>query len=167
MKFLRDLLDKQEPLFHKGGKLEKLYPIYEMLDTFMFTPSDVTKGNTHVRDGIDLKRTMITVALALGPVILMTLFNTGYQANTALSHAGLEATGWRADIITMLGLGFDPSNWCANLVHGLLWFLPVFLVTQVAGGFWEVIFASVRGHEVNEGFLVTGLLFPLILLHAK
>lgn len=163
MKFLRDILDKQEPLFHKGGKLEKLYPLYEMLDTFAFTPGQTAKGNTHVRDGIDLKRTMITVAMALGPVIAMTLYNTGYQANLALANAGMEAEGWRADVLRMMGMGFDPSNIIHNVLHGLMWFLPVFIVTQIAGGIWEVVFATVRKHEVNEGFLVTGLLFPLIL----
>lgn len=162
MKFLRDFLDKVEPHFEKGGKLEKLYPLYEAGDTFLFSPGSVTKGNTHIRDGIDLKRTMITVAMALFPVIIMALYNTGYQANLALQSTGMEAEGWRASIITMLGLGFDPGNILANLVHGLLWFLPVFIITQIAGGTWEMLFASVRGHEVNEGFLVTGLLFPLI-----
>jgi len=163
MKILRNILDKQEPLFHKGGKLEILYPLYEMLDTFAFTPGQVAEGNTHVRDGIDLKRTMITVAFALGPIVLFALFNTGFQANTALAGAGLEAAGWRADIIRMIGLGFDASNPIHNIFHGLMWFLPVFIVTQIAGGLCEVLFATVRKHEVNEGFLVSGLLYPLIL----
>jgi Na+-transporting NADH:ubiquinone oxidoreductase subunit B len=163
MKFLRDILDKVEPHFTKGGKLEKFYPLYEAGDTFLYSPDYVTKGNTHVRDGIDLKRTMITVAMALGPVVLMALYNTGYQANLALSQSGAVAQGWRAAVIDTLGLGFDPANIIHNFFHGLLWFLPVFLVTQIAGGFWEVMFATVRKHEVNEGFLVTGLLFPLIL----
>lgn len=163
MKGLRDFFDSIEPHFHKGGKLEKMYPLYEAIDTFAFTPGEVAKGNTHVRDGIDLKRTMITVAIALMPVILMTLYNTGFQANSALASAGLDAAGWRADIIRMIGIGFDPGSLIANMFHGLLWFLPVFIVTQLAGGLWEGLFASVRGHEINEGFLVTGLLFPLTL----
>ena len=103
-----------------------------------------------------------SLEMALFPVIIMALYNTGYQANLALQSTGIEAEGWRASIITMLGLGFDPGNILSNLVHGLLWFLPVFIITQIAGGTWEMLFASVRGHEVNEGFLVTGLLFPLI-----
>lgn len=162
MKILRDVLDKVEPHFEKGGKLEKFYPLFEMGDTFLFSPGSVTKGNTHVRDGIDLKRTMITVAMALFPVILMALYNTGYQANLALETSGIVAEGWRASVISMLGIGFDSANILSNFVHGLLWFLPIFIVTQVAGGIWEALFATVRGHEVNEGFLVTGLLFPLI-----
>lgn len=163
MQFLRDILDKQEHHFEKGGKLEILYPLYEMADTFAFTPGSVAKGNTHVRDGIDLKRTMISVAIALTPVILMCLYNTGYQSNLALETMGLEATGWRADIINMLGLGFSPLNILSNFFHGLLWFLPIFITVQIAGGIFEVIFATVRKHEVNEGFLVTGLLLPLTL----
>lgn len=163
MKFLRDLLDSKEHLFHKGGKLEKMYPLYEMIDTFAYTPADVTTGQTHVRDGIDLKRTMITVAMALFPVIIWTLYNTGYQANAALVQSGLEATGWRADIMAMLGIAHNPANIAANMIYGFLFFFPVFLVTQIAGGTCELIFSLVRKHEINEGFLVTGLLYPLIL----
>jgi Na+-transporting NADH:ubiquinone oxidoreductase subunit B len=106
---------------------------------------------------------MITVAVALFPAIAMALYNTGYQANLALQTSGLEATGWRAAIIAATGIGFDPTNIIANVLHGALWFFPIFLVTQLAGGFWEVLFATVRKHEINEGFLVTGLLFPLTL----
>lgn len=163
MKFLRDALDKAEPLFHKGGKFEVMYPLYEAIDTFAYTPGMVAEGNTHVRDGIDLKRTMITVAMALGPIVLFALYNTGMQANLALANAGLEATGWRADIINAMGIGFDPFNVFANMFHGFLWFFPVFLVTQMAGGLCELLFSTVRKHEINEGFLVTGLLYPLIL----
>lgn len=163
MQFLRNALDKVEPLFHKGGKFEVMYPLYEAIDTFAYTPGMVSQGNTHVRDGIDLKRTMITVAIALSPVILMTLYNTGFQANLALETAGMEAAGWRADIIRMLGLGFDSSNIIANMFHGFLWFFPVFLVTQIAGGTCELLFSTVRKHEINEGFLVSGLLYPLTL----
>jgi Na+-transporting NADH:ubiquinone oxidoreductase subunit B len=163
MKFLRNILDAQAPLFEKGGKLEKLYALYEAIDTFAFTPGETAEGSTHVRDGIDLKRTMITVAFALGPIVLFTLFNTGYQSNLALQNAGITPEGWRATIITGLGLGFDPSNILHNFFHGFLWFFPVFLVTQMAGGFWEGLFAMTRGHEINEGFLVSGLLFPLTL----
>ncbi len=115
MKFLRDVLDRVEHQFEKGGKLEKLYPLYEARDTFLYTPGSVTSGNTHVRDGIDLKRTMITVAMALFPAILMCLYNTGKQANLAIS-GGTEAGGWRADLMTAIGLGFDPLN----IVHNFL-----------------------------------------------
>lgn len=164
MKFLRNLLDSQHDNFAKGGKLEKFYPMYEMIDTFIYTPGDVTKGNVHLRDSIDLKRTMVTVAMALTPCILMALYNTGFQANTALSGMGATvASGWRGEILSMLGMGVNPSSYLANMLHGLLYFLPIFLVTNIVGGFWEVIFATVRKHEINEGFLVTGILFPLTL----
>jgi Na+-transporting NADH:ubiquinone oxidoreductase subunit B len=163
MKFLRDTLDKVEHHFEKGGKLEKLYPLYEAGDTFLFSPGSVATGNTHLRDGIDLKRTMVTVAMALFPAIIFAMYNTGYQSNLALQNSGIIAEGWRATLMTMTGIGFDPMNILSNFVHGLLWFVPVFIVCNVVGGFWEMIFASIRGHEVNEGFMVTGLLFPLIL----
>lgn len=162
MKFLRDILDNVEPHFTKGGKFEKFYPLYEAGDTFLFSPGDVTKGNTHIRDGIDLKRTMVTVAMALFPVIVFAMYNTGYQANAAIQSSGIAAEGWRASIMSMIGLAQDPGNIASNLFYGMLWFVPVFIVTNVVGGIWEVGFATVRGHEVNEGFMVTGLLFPLI-----
>lgn len=164
MKLIRDLLDKQAPLFHKGGPLEKLYPIYEANDTLLFTPGEVTKGNTHVRDSLDLKRLMITVVIALIPCLLMALYNTGYQANHAISagHA-MPIDGWRTDLYMLLfGKDFAP-NFIHNLFHGVLWFLPVMLTTFVIGGHVEVIFAILRKHEINEGFLVTGFLFPLTL----
>jgi len=164
MKALRKMLDQVEPLFHKGGPLEKLYAQYEMIDTFLYTPGQVTKGPTHVRDGIDLKRTMITVVAALTPCIFMAMWNTGYQANLAMQQMGAATTGeWRGIIIDILEIGYNPSSVLANIFHGFLYFFPIFLITQMAGGLWEVLFATVRKHEINEGFLVTGMLFPLTL----
>jgi Na+-transporting NADH:ubiquinone oxidoreductase subunit B len=164
MKFLRDILDAQHHHFVHGGKLEKLYPLYEALDTFAYTPGQVAEGSVHVRDALDLKRLMITVVIALTPAIMMALFNTGYQANLALEAMGAATVeGWRGAIYHALGFGVDSSNILGNFFHGALYFFPIFLVTQLAGGFWEVLFATVRKHEVNEGFLVTGMLFPLTL----
>ena len=164
MKALRKMLDQVEPLFHKGGPLEKLYAQYEMIDTFLYTPGQVTKGPTHLRDSIDLKRTMITVVAALVPCIFMAMWNTGYQANLAMQQMGVATTGeWRGIIIDILGVGYNPSSALANIFHGFLYFFPIFLITQIAGGLWEVLFATVREHEINEGFLVTGMLFPLTL----
>ena len=164
MKVLRDLLDQIEPFVRKGEPLEKLYPQYEALDTFLFTPGQVTKGPTHVRDSIDLKRPMITVIAALVPCIFMAMWNTGYQANLAMQQIGATTTGeWRGVIVDILGIGYNPSSALANIFHGFLYFFPIFLITQLAGGLWEVLFATVRDHEINEGFLVTGMLFPLTL----
>ena len=163
MKILRDFLDSKEHHFLKGGKLEKAYPLYEMIDTFIYTPGEVSKGSVHVRDALDLKRVMITVAVALVPCIFMAMYNTGYQANKVLMESGMAATGWRFFVLEFLGLVINPSSCISNVLHGSLYFLPIFLVTQIAGGFWEVLFATVRKHEINEGFLVTGLLFPLTL----
>lgn len=164
MKFLRKFLDKQEKHFEEGGKLKGLYPLYEAIDTFLYTPGKPTSGPSHIRDAMDFKRMMMMVVYALAPAILVGLYNTGYQANMALSQLGGEAAeGWRIAILNGLGIGLDPANIFACFIHGLLYFLPIYIVTMAAGGFWEVLFASVRKHEVQEGFLVTGLLFPLIL----
>ncbi len=164
MKVLRRFLDKQEKHFTAGGKLQRLFPLYEAIDTFLFTPDTVTKGSVHVRDVIDLKRTMMMVVYALIPTVLMALYNTGLQANLAYQQSGnANDLPWQAQIVDALGLGLDPTSLFANVVLGALYFLPVYIITLAAGGFWEVLFASVRRHEVNEGFLVTSLLFPLIL----
>ena len=164
MKQLRTILDKVHPHFNEGGKLEKLYPVYEALDTFLYSPGEVTKGATHVRDGLDLKRMMITVAIALFPCGLMAMFNTGYQANLAMENMGvLSEPGWRGLVIQTLGVGYDYEHIVSNLLHGALYFIPIFLVCNMVGGFWEALFCIIRKHEMNEGFLVTGILFPLIL----
>ncbi len=164
MKLLRNLLDGLHPHFDKGGKLEKLYPLYEAIDTFLYSPGEVTASASHVRDGMDLKRMMIMVVVALGPCILMAMFNTGYQSNLYIEQMAMAGVaGWRGEFIEMLGVGYDPQSIIANFIHGALYFVPVFLVCNIVGGIWEVLFATIRKHEVNEGFLVTGMLFPLTL----
>lgn len=142
MKFLENILEKMHPLFAKGGKLEMFYPLFEAGDTFAFTTSETTKGRTHVRDHFDMKRLMISVVIALTPPLIMGFYNTGYQA--------------------LVAQGIDPSL-TACLFKGLLTVLPIIITSYAVGGFWEVIFAVVRKHEINEGFLVTGLLLPLTL----
>lgn len=164
MKFLRNLLDKQEKHFEEGGKLEKLYPLYEAIDTFLYTSGSVTKHASHTRDALDLKRMMMMVVYALIPTVIMALYNTGLQANLLIAgQSSVPDTNWQQSVIAWLGVGFDPNNIFANFVHGAFYFLPVYIVTMTVGGFWEVLFATVRKHEVNEGFLVSGLLFPLTL----
>jgi Na+-transporting NADH:ubiquinone oxidoreductase subunit B len=164
MKPLRDLLGRLHPHFAKGGKYERFHPLYEMVDTFLYTPGDVTQGPSHVRDAIDLKRIMFTVVVALLPCIYMAMYNSGLQGNLALDRLGIdEPGGWRSFVMSKLGLGFDATSWLSNFVYGSLYFIPVFLVTNIVGGLWEVLFATVRKHEINEGFLVTGMLFPLTL----
>lgn len=164
MKPLRQFLDNLHPLFTRGGKLEKLYPLYEAGDTFLFTPGEVTAGPSHVRDALDLKRMMITVVVALVPCIFMAIWNTGYQANLVLEGMGVETPeGWRGALMSALGIVADPNSQLANLLHGALYFIPLFLVTNIIGGSFEVVFSIVRKHEINEGFLVTGMLYPLTL----
>ncbi|MBE91250.1 MAG: NADH:ubiquinone reductase (Na(+)-transporting) subunit B [Rhodospirillaceae bacterium] len=158
---LRKYFDYIEPHFEEGGKWEKYFPIYEMVESFLYTPKTVTTGAPHVRSYIDMKRIMTYVVLATLPCIILGLYNTGYQTNTALSE--FEASGWRSSIIEFLGIGFDPNNILANIFHGALYFIPIYLTTLVAGGIFEVWFATVRKHEVNEGFLVSSMLYALIL----
>lgn len=163
MKALREYLDDLHDRFAKGGPWEKLFPLYEATDTFLYTPGEVTKGPSHVRDAMDLKRMMGTVYVALIPCIVMAMYNTGLQANLALESMGDAAAGWRGDVINALGVGYSPGNIFACLLHGALYFLPVYLVSVAAGGAWEVLFACVRRHDINEGFLITSILFPLTL----
>ncbi|QEG35470.1 NADH:ubiquinone reductase (Na(+)-transporting) subunit B [Bythopirellula goksoeyrii] len=161
---LRKLLDRLHPAFSKGSKLEKLYPMYEAIDTFLYTPSDTTQGPSHVRDGMNLKRMMSLVVVALLPCFFMAFDNTGYQANLAIENGqGTPTEGWRESVLTALGLGHDPGSFLDNFVLGGLYFIPVYFVTVAVGGAWEGLFASVRKHEINEGFLVTSALFPLTL----
>ena len=155
----RRLLDSLEPTFRPGGKLQRLYPLYEAIDTFIYTPGQVTTGTTHVRDGMDLKRMMVTVAMALLPCIAMAMYNTGHQAMLT----GMELVGVRAELLQALGFTLHPDNMVACIAYGALYFIPIFLVCNLVGGLWEALFASIRKHEINEGFLVTGLLFPLTL----
>lgn len=164
MKFLRKFLDAQEKHFVNGGKLSRFYPLYEAIDTFLYTPGTVTKFAPHIRDNIDSKRLMITVVIAMVPSILMALYNTGYQANLGMATKGMTTIpGWRGSLQEMMGMACDPNSILSNFLHGALYFVPVFLVTNIVGGFWEGLFSIVRKHEINEGFLVTGMLFPMIL----
>ncbi|WP_170582704.1 NADH:ubiquinone reductase (Na(+)-transporting) subunit B [Ruegeria arenilitoris] len=161
---LRSFFDRIEPNFTKGGKYEKFFPIYEMVESFIYTPKTVTSVAPHARSYVDMKRIMTYVVIATIPCILWGMYNTGFQANSAIATLGPEsATGWRIAVLQALGISLDPSSIFANVMHGLMYFLPIYIVTLVAGGTFEVIFATVRGHEVNEGFLVTSMLYTLIM----
>ena len=180
---LRKMLDKVEPLFHKGGPLEPLYPLYEANDTFLYTPGEVAKGNTHVRDAIDTKRMMTMVIVALIPVIFMAMYNTGFQAQKIFAAGaatvptdytvaeGLWSGDWRYSVLEAVGIDvtYNRGSFLSIgsilpcMFHGALYFLPVYIVCMVVGGHCELIFSVLRKHEINEGFLVTGMLFPLTL----
>ena len=143
MKPLRNLLEKVKPKFEKGGKLEKFYPAFNAFETFLFVPGETTPANgAHVRDAIDLKRTMILVVLSLVPCLLFGMWNTGYQHYKAL---GINA------------------SFIDNFIFGAIKVLPIVIVTYVVGLTVEFIFAIIRKHKVNEGFLVTGMLIPLVM----
>ncbi len=160
---IRQTLDNLEPHFHKGGKYEKFYPLYEAVDTIFYSPASVAKTASHVRDGVDLKRIMITVWLCTFPAMFFGMWNTGWQANEAIAAGYESMAGWREMVLLTLAGGHDAGSLWSNFVLGATYFLPIYLVTFVVGGFWEVLFAIKRGHEVNEGFFVTSVLFALIL----
>ena len=142
MKFLQDILDKFEPLFEKGGKFEKLHPLWEAQRTFIFTPKTTApiKG-AQIRDAIDLKRMMMTVVIALIPCLIFGIWNTG--------HMHYLSAGQEAEHVD-------------KFVYGLWLVLPIVLVSYVSGGLVEVTFSILRKHPLTEGFLVTGMLIPLI-----
>ena len=160
---LRDLLDRMEPSFHPGGKYEKFYALYEAGDTIFYTPGKVTASASHVRDAVDLKRIMTTVWLCAWIPMFAGMYYTGHNANLAMAELGIaNAEGWRGFIIELLA-GYNPDSWWDCLIHGAVYFVPIYFVTFVVGGFWEVLFATKRGHEVTEGFFVPSLLFALTL----
>ncbi|SFF58025.1 Na+-transporting NADH:ubiquinone oxidoreductase subunit B [Fontimonas thermophila] len=164
MSALRSFLDRVEPLFKKGGRFERFYPLYEAVDTIAYSPGEVTRVAPHVRDGIDLKRVMIYVWLATFPAIAVGCWNVGYQANNALIALGqTQIAGWRGALLHLFGVGIDPTSIWDCFWHGFWYWLPIYAVTFVVGGFWEVLFATVRRHEINEGFFVTSILFSLTL----
>jgi len=159
VKFLRNFLDKQE----ENLKGTKFFYLFEAIDSFLFTTGTKTKRASHIRDFLDLKRTMVIVVLALIPAVFMALYNTGYQANLAIQKlADFQPHTWQQSLLATLGIAFDAGNFFANIIHGALYFFPVYIVTLMVGGFWEVLFATIRKHPIAEGFLVTSLLFPLI-----
>ncbi|KZN33138.1 NADH:ubiquinone reductase (Na(+)-transporting) subunit B [Pseudoalteromonas luteoviolacea] len=159
-KFLEDI----EPHFEPGGKHEKWYALYEAIATVFYTPGYVNKGGTHVRDNIDLKRIMILVWMATFPAMFFGMFNIGHQAAIAIGNGFDIANTWQAGIFQALGGELTAtSGWAAKMFYGACFFLPIYGTVFIVGGFWEVLFASVRKHEVNEGFFVTSVLFALIL----
>ena len=144
MNFLRNYLDKQKPKFEKGGKLEKFHSVFTGFESFRFVPNTTTSSGAHIRDAVDLKRTMIIVVLALIPALLFGIYNVGYQ------H--FNAVGGLADT-TFFQLFF----------YGLWKVLPMIIVSYVVGLGIEFAVAQMKGHEINEGFLVSGLLIPMIM----
>ncbi|NQZ86293.1 MAG: NADH:ubiquinone reductase (Na(+)-transporting) subunit B [Colwellia sp.] len=159
-KFIEDI----EPQFEKGGKLETWYALYEAVATGLFTPGQVNKGQTHVRDSIDLKRIMITVWLAVFPAMFFGMYNIGFQATEALAAGYALPDSWQVGLFEFIGGSLSAESGCFSMMlYGAMFFLPIYATTFIVGGFWEVLFASVRKHEVNEGFFVSSILFALIL----
>ncbi|MDR1339752.1 MAG: NADH:ubiquinone reductase (Na(+)-transporting) subunit B [Prevotellaceae bacterium] len=142
MKLLRKFLDKIKPSFEKGGRLSKFHSTFEGFESFLFVPDTVTRQACHIRDSMDMKRTMSVVVLALVPCLLFGMWNVGFQ------H--FRSTGEEQALLATFWFGF-------------LKVLPILLVSYIVGLGIEFAFAQVRGHEINEGFLVTGMIIPLIM----
>ena len=157
---LRRALDNIEHHFQEGGRFEKYYALYEVFDTFLYSPDSVTRTTSHVRDGVDLKRIMITVWLACFPAMFYGMYNLGFQANTILETGTGAINSWHGPVIGWFA-GNDPGSLWDCFVFGAVYFLPIYIVTFLVGITWEIIFAIKRGHEVNEGFFVTSILFAL------
>ena len=158
---LRKILDNVEHHFQEGGKLERWYALYEVFDTFLYSPSSVTRTTAHVRDGVDLKRIMITVWFAAFPAMFYGMYNLGFQANTILAGGTGSINDWHAPVVALLA-GNDPASLWDCFWFGAVYFLPIYITTFVVGIAWEILFAIKRGHEINEGFFVTSILFALI-----
>ena len=160
---LRKLMDSIAHHFTEGGRLKPLFPVYEAIDTALYTPPTVTSTPTHVRDGLNLKRVMMTVWIAAWIPAFVGCYIIGRQANLALAEMGLDsATNWRGWFLDVL-IGYDPASIWDCFVHGMAYFLPLFIVIFMVGIAFEAWFASKRGHEINEGFFVTSILFTLTL----
>ncbi len=158
---LREVLDRIEPHFEKGGRYEKFYAIYEMVDTILYSPGLVTRTGSHVRDAVDMKRVMTTVWWCAFFPMLAGMYYCGLQANIAMDNMGIEGLpGWRGFLLELIA-GYDANSVWDCLVYGAVHYIPIYMTAFVIGGILEVIFAIVRGHEVNEGFFVTSILFSL------
>lgn len=159
---LRKILDDMAPHFEKGGRYEKWYALYEAVDTIFYSPSKVTVSGAHVRDGVDLKRIMITVWLAAFPAMFYGMYNVGFQATSAMAEMGVVTTGdWHAVWIELFS-SYNPNSIWDCFWYGAVHYIPIYAVVFIVGGFWEVLFATIRRHEINEGFFVTSILFSLI-----
>ncbi len=164
---LKQFFEKIEPQFMPGGKHEKWYPLYEAVATVFYTQGEVTRKASHVRDALDSKRMMILVWLALFPAMFYGMYNAGGQAIAAVNHLGLLeqniASDWHYALANWLGINLTAdAGVLSKMSLGAVFFLPIYAVVFVVGGFWEVLFALIRKHEVNEGFFVTSILFALI-----
>lgn len=168
---LKAWLTDLEPLFATGGRYQKFYPLYDAVATIFYTSGNVTRQAPHVRDAIDLKRMMILVWLATFPAIFWGIYNIGHQAIVALNFSqtaeslpSVVAKCWHYNLVQWVGGSVGQGAGCGSkLLLGASYFVPLYLVVFVVGGFWEVLFAIIRRHEVNEGFFVTSILFVLTL----
>ena len=173
MKFIQNILNRVDETFFAPGKMfHVFYPFFDAANTFFMTPDKKTAGKCHVRDCNDFKRMMIAVVYALIPCALMGMYNVGLQANRLMEANDInEVAGWHGVILNWINVTFPWLNLYGDsvwnipgcFIHGLVYFLPLYIVTMIVGLGWEILFAMIYKHDVNEGFFVTGFIFPLTL----
>jgi Na+-transporting NADH:ubiquinone oxidoreductase subunit B len=161
---LRRYLDRAAPLYLQDGKYARYAPLYKLLDNFLYTPGSVTGAAPHVRQVVDLKRYMALLFIAVLPCVIAGIWNTGYQANSAIVDAGMiYAPDWRGAITGWVGIGQDPASTWSNLWLGSLYFMPLLIVTALVALFWEALFAVIGKYQASEGSFIIALLFTLTL----
>ena len=162
--WLRSVNNKVKSDYMPGGSKAKWFPIYDAIENFIFSSTKKTANPIHVRDAIDIQRIMVTVWLAAFPAMFFGMYNIGFQAQEAIAAgAGTLPDTWQAGLFAALGGDLANAGTLGLFFYGACFWLPIYAVTFAVGGFWEVLFASVRKHEVNEGFFVTSVLFALTL----
>ena len=160
MKFLRNLFDDAKPSFSKGGAAEKYFPIFDIFENLFFLSRNRTKNPIHVRDALDIQRMMVIVWLATFPAMFFGMYNIGNQSLEYLALINTQNTGdWHHYLVNIFG--YEPNSFINKIWFGAVYFIPIYATTFLVGISWEILFAIIRKHEVNEGFFVSSVLFAL------
>ena len=160
MKVIRNFFDNQKPNFSPGGKREKYFPLYDVFENLFFLSKNKTTNPIHVRDAIDIQRVMAIVWISTFPAMFFGMYNIGSQSLEYLSLINSQNTGdWHHYLISPVG--YNPDNFINKFWFGAMYFMPIYAVTFIVGFAWEMLFAIIRKHEINEGFFVSSVLFAL------
>ena len=162
MKPLRNFLDKVKPNFSKGAPLEKWFPIFDVFKNLFYSSDKRTFGTLHIRDSSDIQKIMVVVWLSTFPAMFYGMYNIGFQALSGIEASGgvIPEGDWHSIFINLL-CNYNADSVFDCFWYGACYFIPIYLVTFIVGIAWEVVFAIVRGHEINEGAFVTTVLFAL------
>ena len=160
MKLIRNFFDNQKPNFSPGGKREKYFPLYDVFENLFFLSKNKTTNPIHVRDAIDIQRVMAIVWISTFPAMFFGMYNIGSQSLEYLNLINSQNTGdWHHYLISPVG--YNPDNFINKFWFGAMYFMPIYAVTFIVGFAWEMLFAIIRKHEINEGFFVSSVLFAL------